>query len=196
MRFIGSLLLTTALLTQPALAGDQVLYQEAPDWVDQRQINTADRTEDAPIILIDQQARIESGRLWTYVDSAIALDTPQTLTQAGTLSANWLPDKGDLIVHAAQLIRGDEVIDLLEGDEKFEILRRERGLESRLLNGALTATMTVPGARLGDVLRLSYSTTVSDQALGENVQWQSGLIADPFPSKAVESAFPGLKTLR
>ncbi|MEO0906301.1 MAG: DUF3857 domain-containing protein [Pseudomonadota bacterium] len=181
MRFIGSLLLTTALLTQPALAGDQVLYEEAPDWVDQQQIDTADRTEDAPIILIDQQARIESGQLWTYVDSAIALDTPQTLTQAGTLSANWLPDKGDLIVHAAQLIRGDEVIDLLEGDEKFEILRRERGLESRLLNGALTATMTVPGARLGDVLRLSYSTTVSDQALGENVQWQSGLIADPFP---------------
>ena len=88
MRFIGSLLLTTALLTQPALAGDQVLYEEAPDWVDQKQINTADRTEDAPIILIDQQARIESGRLWTYVDSAIALDTPQTLTQAGTLSAN------------------------------------------------------------------------------------------------------------
>ena len=127
MRFIGSLLLTTALLTQPALAGDQVLYEEAPDWVDPQQINTADRTEDAPIILIDQHARIESGRLWTYVDSAIALDSPQTLTQAGTLSANWLPDKGDLIVHAAQLIRGEEVIDLLKATRHSKSCAADRG---------------------------------------------------------------------
>lgn len=181
MRFIGSLFVTTALLSQPALAGEEVLYADAPEWVDQRAIDTESRDPGAPIVLLDQQARIESGQLWTYLDTAIALDSPQTLTQAGTLSATWLPDKGDLIVHAAQLIRGDEVVDLLAGADRFEILRREQGLESRLLDGALTATMTVPGARLGDILRLSYSTTLSDQAMGENVQWQTGLVSDPFP---------------
>ncbi|MEM7781294.1 MAG: DUF3857 domain-containing protein [Pseudomonadota bacterium] len=181
MRFIVSLLITTALITQPAMAGERVLYQEAPDWVDQREINIENRDPGAPIVLMDEQARIESGQLWTYSDSAIALDSPQTLTQAGTLSATWLPDKGDLIIHAAQLIRGEEIINLLSGENRFEILRREQGLESRLLDGALTATMTVPGARLGDVLRLSYSTTLSDQAMGENVQWASGLLAEPSP---------------
>lgn len=181
MRFIGSLLLTTGLVSQPALAGDEVLYDDRPGWIDERAIDTEGRDPGAPIVLIDQQARIESGRLTTYVDTAIALDTPQMLTQAGTLSATWLPDKGDLTIHAAELIREGEVIDLLTGDQRFDILRREQGLESRLLNGALTATMTVPGARLGDVVRLAYSTTVSDQAMGENVQWQSGLIAEPFP---------------
>lgn len=181
MRKLGSLLLTTALLTQPAIAGDQVLYDDAPDWVDERAIETEGRDTGDSIVLFDSQARIESGRLTTYIDTAIALDSPQTLTQFGTLSATWLPDKGDLTIHTAELIRGDEVIDLLGGDKSFEILRREQGLESRLLNGALTATMTVPGARIGDIVRLAYSTTLSDQAMGENVQWQAGLIADPFP---------------
>lgn len=178
---IGSLLLTTALVTQPALAGDEVLYDDAPAWVDEREIETEGRDSGEAIVLFDSQARIESGRLTTYVDTAVALDSPQTLTQFGTLSATWLPDKGDLTIHTAELIREDEVIDLLGRDQRFEILRREQGLESRLLNGALTATMTVPGARLGDVVRLAYSITISDQAMGEDVQWQAGLIADPFP---------------
>ena len=181
MRIVGSLLFTTALVSQPALAGDEVLYDDPPAWVEEKPIQTEGRDPGSPIVLVDHQARIESGQLWTYIDTAIALDSPQALTQFGTLSADWMPDKGDLIVHSAQLIRGDEVIDLLEGSQRFEILRREQGLEARLLSGALTATMTVPGARLGDVVRLAYSTTLSDQAMGENVQWQSGLVAAPFP---------------
>jgi tetratricopeptide (TPR) repeat protein len=181
MRIAGSLLFTTALVSQPALAGDEVLYDDPPAWVEQKPIQTEGRDPGSPIVLIDHQARIESGQLWTYIDTAVALDSPQALTQFGTLSANWMPDKGDLIVHSAELIRGNEVIDLLADNQQFEILRREQGLEARLLSGALTATMTVPGARLGDVVRLAYSTTLSDQAMGENVQWQSGLVADPFP---------------
>lgn len=181
MRFAGLLLVTTALVSQPALAGDEVLYDAPPAWVDHMPLETEARDPGTPIVLLDQQARIESGRLWTYVDTAIALDSPQALTQFGTLSAEWMPDKGDLIVHSAQLIRGGEVIDLLAGNQRFEILRREQGLEARLLSGALTATMTVPGARVGDVVRLAYSTTLSDQAMGADVQWQSGLVADPFP---------------
>ena len=181
MRFAGLLLVTTALVSQPALAGDEVLYDEPPAWVDEKPISTEGRDPGTPVVLLDQQARIESGRLWTYTDTAIALDSPQALTQFGTLSAEWMPDKGDLIVHSAELIRGGEVIDLLAGNSRFEILRREQGLEARLLSGALTATMTVPGARLGDVVRLSYSTTLTDQAMGADVQWQSGLVAAPFP---------------
>ncbi len=181
MRYLGALLATTALAAQPAWAGEEIRYESPPEWVDQREIDEAAREEGTPVLLLDHQARIESGQLWTYMDTAVSLDTPQALTRFGTLTTNWLPDKGDLIVHSAELIRDEEVIDLLESDARFEVLRREQGLESRLLNGALTATMTVPGARLGDIVRLSYSTTLSDQAMGENVQWQSGLIADPFP---------------
>ena len=175
---IGALLAGTAM---PVLAGEAVLYDTAPGWVETAKVEPKPADSNSFIVLFDQQARIETGRLWSYIDTAIALDSPEALTRFGTLTAAWMPDKGDLIVHRVELIRGGTVIDVLKGGALFEVLRRERGLEQRLVDGSLTATMAVPGAKLGDVLRLAYSITTSDQAMGDNVQWQAGLIAKPFP---------------
>ena len=86
MRYIGSLLAASALAAHPALAGDEVLYDDPPNWVDLRALDTSER-EGKPILLADQQARIESGRLWTYVETAVALDSPEALTRFGTVSA-------------------------------------------------------------------------------------------------------------
>ncbi len=190
--FIGPAL-AALTLTAPLHAGDEILYDSPPEWVDVVVLDGEARPSNSPVVLFDHQARINDGELWTHLTTAIALDSPQALTRFGTVSASWLPDKGDLIVHSVEIIRGAEVIDVIEGGAQFEVIRRERGLESRLLNGALTATMNVPGARVGDILRLSYSTTLSDQALRENVQWQSGLITEPFPleSGRVSVSWPG-----
>ncbi len=181
MRILSVTALVALTLSAPVRAGDQIIYNSAPDWVDPSVVETSERSSNSAIVLLDHQARIEDGQLWTYLSTAIALDSPQALTQFGTVSAQWLPDKGDLIVHSVELLRAGEVIDLLADGAEFEILRREQGLESRLLNGVLTATMTVPGAQLGDIVRMSYSTTLSDQALGENSQWEFPLFARPFP---------------
>ena len=153
----------------PAWAGDAVLYQAAPAWIDVATVKPKPANSNAIIMLLDSQARIETGSLWTYFDTAVALDSPEALTRFGTLTASWMPDKGDLIVHRVDLIRDGEVIDMLKGGATFEVLRRERGLEQRLVDGELTATLAVQGAKLGDVLRLAYSTTISDQAMGKNV---------------------------
>jgi tetratricopeptide (TPR) repeat protein len=180
MRYLAAALLA-GTATVSAHAGETVLYDTAPGWIEVAKVEPKAANSNAIIMLLDQQARIETGRLWTYIDSAVALDSPEALTRFGTLTASWMPDKGDLIVHRVELVRGGEVIDVLKGGAKFEVLRRERGLENRLVDGELTATLAVQGAKLGDVLRLAYSTTTSDQAMGENVQWQGGLIAKPFP---------------
>ncbi|WP_086606379.1 DUF3857 domain-containing protein [Erythrobacter donghaensis] len=180
MRLLAAALLA-GTASVAAHAGETVLYDTTPAWVEVAPVAPRAPSSKAIIVLLDQQALIEEGRLTTYADTAIALDSPEALTQFGTLQASWMPDKGDLIVHRVELIRKGEVIDVLAGGAQFEVLRREAGLESRLVSGALTATMAVPGAKLGDVLRLSYSVTLSDQAMGEHVQWQAGLVADPFP---------------
>lgn len=156
-------------------------YEDAPSWVDRADLDPSERSSNSPVILVEQHARIEDGRLWTYRDTAISFDSPQALTQLGTLSASWLPDKGDLIVHSVELIRDGETIDLLANGAVLEVLRREKGLESRLIDGSLTATMAVPGALIGDTVRLSYSVTLKDQAMGDNVQWEAPLFAKPFP---------------
>lgn len=165
----------------PSLAGDEPLYDPAPDWVVPATLPADDARAEYPLVLIDSQVRMEDGRMWRYQDFALNLSTPQMLTQAGTLSAEWMPDKGDLIVHRLELVRDGKVIDLIAQGSRFEVLRRERLLEQRMVDGQLTATINVPGARVGDTVRLAYSVTLSDQALGDKMQFAEFLPAGDLP---------------
>jgi tetratricopeptide (TPR) repeat protein len=173
--------LTLVLTSQAALAGDAVQYGSAPGWVEQADLAPVLEGGDVPAtVLNDVQSRLERGVVATYVDSARRLANPQSLMQDGTLALQWLPDKGDLTVHRLDIIRGDEAIDLLAQGVTFDVIRREMGLEQRLLDGSLTATLAVPGLRVNDVLRVAYTTTTDDQALGEEVQEAHFLPAQPW----------------
>ena len=172
-------LATTAMAwSAPAIAGEEVLYAPPPAWVMEAQL-PAD-TRGPPVVLFDDQRRIEGGVLASYTDRAIRIDNPQTLQALGTISAAWMPDKGDLTVHQVSIIRDGAEIDLVDQGARFEVLRREAMLEQRMLDGARTATLTVPGLRVGDVLRTRFTITLADQALGREVQSIAMLPAAPF----------------
>lgn len=166
--------------SMPAVAGDQPLYQAAADWT--RTIPLADVSTDtaAAELLIDNQFWFEGGTVYHYFDRVIRVDSPDVLTSEGTLQAQWLPDKGDLVVNSLQILRGDEIIDLIAGGTEFEVLRREQNLESRLLDGQLTATLAVPGLRIGDILRLAYTVSNKDQAMGKEMQETHYLFHEPY----------------
>ncbi len=173
---IGLLLASTSV---PAVAGDEVVYEPAPTWVQPVDLSTVERDPSNSLVVQDKQIRIEDGRLWEYTDTVFRLSSLQELGQVGTLTAQWLPDKGDLIVHEIAILRDGETIDVIEQGERMEILRRERLLEMRIIDGSLTATMSVPGLQVGDELRMRYSVTNSDQALGREVQSQAMLWREP-----------------
>jgi transglutaminase-like putative cysteine protease/tetratricopeptide (TPR) repeat protein len=172
--FVGA-----GLIGAPAIAGEDILYRPAPEWVEKASLPADPSARSGTLQVLDQQLRLEEGTLWEYLDTAVRIGTPQELTESGTLSATWLPDKGDLIVHEVSILRGDEVIDVLARGSRLDILRREESLEQRILDGQLTATMPVPGLQVGDVLRIRYTTSLSDQALGREVQSLSYLFREP-----------------
>ena len=165
-----------------AHASDKPVYAAAPGWVKPAPaLDAAALGDDAPVFLIlDRQQRLQDGQVWSYTDSATRAASPQVLTQIGTISLTWAPDKGDLIIHRAEIIRGGEHIDLLKGGDPFTVLHREQQLEQLQLDGMLTATMPVSGLRVGDVLRLTYSVTEKDPTLDGNVQSIAPIVADPF----------------
>ena len=165
--------------TMPAAAGETILYERAPEWVELADIESAIENAETPVLVLDRQIRVEDGRLWKYVDTAFKVSTPQELTQAGTIFASWQPDKGDLVIHEVSILRGEEAIDVIAAGNELEVLRREQSLERRILDGQLTATMAVPGLQVGDVLRLRYSVSLSEQALGDEVQQQEMLFRKP-----------------
>ncbi len=165
-----ALFCTAAVIARPAVAGDEVLYAPVPAWVEETELAAPASGTGPASLLRDWQYRLEDGVVTSYTDGAFRLDNPQALMQQGTVSLDWLPDKGDLTIHRLEIMRGGEVIDLVAQGVTFEVIRREQGLEQRLLDGQLTATLAVPGLRERDVLRLAYSTTTADQALGTEVQ--------------------------
>ena len=162
-----------------ALAGDEPLYEGAPGWVERVDLANIESDPTNTQIVNDTQIRITDGLHWKYVDTVFRVATLADLSNMGTLTAQWLPDKGDLIVHEITIQRDGEMIDLVALGETMDVLRRERGLERRVLDGSLTATMSVPGLKVGDELRLRYSVTNSDQALGDEVQSQAFLYRQP-----------------
>ncbi|KWV93215.1 hypothetical protein AUC45_03600 [Erythrobacter sp. YT30] len=155
-----------------ALAGEEPLYEPAPDWIDLVDLGEVERDAANSMLVNDTQLRIIEGQLWEYRDYVYKIASLADLSSVGTLKATWLPDKGDLIVHEVSILRDGEVIDVIAQGEEMEVLRRERMLEQRILDGSLTATMAVPGLQVGDELRLRYSVTLRDQALGDEVQSQ------------------------
>ena len=167
-------------LGAPASAGEEVLYDKTPSWVDEASLENA-WVENSPSQLVaDWQHWLEDGVVTTYADSAIRIDNPQSLMEQGTISLNWLPDKGDLTIHRVEILRGDQRIDVIGRGAEFDILRREQGLEQRLLDGQLTATLAVPGLQVGDVLRVTHSVTIDDQALGDEMQVLQFLGSEPW----------------
>jgi transglutaminase-like putative cysteine protease/tetratricopeptide (TPR) repeat protein len=172
-------LASAAFLSVPAWAGEQVLYAPAPGWVVPADLAAADKGSDE-LVLIDRQRLLDHGTVTAYEDVALRLKTPEAVNKLNTMTLQWYPDKGDLTVHRLEIIRGGQTIDVLKGGAKFSVLRRETGLERREVNGRLTAVLAVPDLRVGDIVRITKSTSVRDQAFKDDVQLVDALLADKF----------------
>lgn len=169
------------LATAPALAGEQVLFGPAPDWVAPAEGLTADRLA-APGVALplhDAQTLIEGDRVVAFTDRAVAVASAEMLNRAGNLGFQWQPAHGDLTVHAVQILRGGQTIDVLKDGSGLSVLRREERLEQQVLDGSLTAYLMVEGLRVGDVLRWSWSVSMRDPVLAGRAQAVQMLIAQP-----------------
>lgn len=179
-RLHAALFCTAAMIAGPAYAGEEVLYENVPAWVDEADFESVLEENGPAELLYDWQYRLEDGLVRAYTDHAVRIENPQALMQQGTLTFRWMPDKGDIVIHRLEIHRDDSVVDLVEQGVTFDVLRREQGLEQRLLDGALTATLAVPGLREGDVLRVAHTVTTDDQALGDDVQATQYLPSAPW----------------
>jgi len=164
-------------------AGEAPRYEAAPGWVDAVSVASVDKGEDNDLIVSDQQVRIEDGKRWDYYDRVYRLSDVKDMSDIGTLKFQWLPDKGDLIIHEIAILRGGQIINVLDQSKGLEILRREQMLEMGILDGSLTATLAVPGLVIGDRVRTRYSITLSDQALKGDVQSQIRLPRETSSAK-------------
>jgi tetratricopeptide (TPR) repeat protein/transglutaminase-like putative cysteine protease len=163
----------------PAWASQTPRYEPAPAWV--LPAPPIRQGAGLPVFaVLDQQTRISRGEVWSYRELGTRAISADALARMGTITLNWQPFHGDLIIHRIDIVRDGQRIDVLKTGQKFNVIRREQGLERLEMNGVLTATMQVEGLRVGDVLDIAYSESVKDPALSGGVQANAMAMAEPF----------------
>jgi len=164
----------------PAWASETPRYEPAPSWILPAPPIQQGGSGLPLFAVLDEQTRIANGAVWEYREIGSRAISAESLARMGTLTLNWQPYHGDLIVHRVEIIRDGQHIDVLKAGQKFSVIRREQGLENLELNGILTATLQVEGLRVGDVLDVAYSVSVKDPALNGGVQASAIALTEPF----------------
>lgn len=145
----------------PALAADEPKFGPPPTWVKPLE---APRIPDAKTdggaavhaLLSDIQVSFAGDTTRTFVAGAVHAAKPEALAALGTVSLAWKPETDSLTVHWLRIRRAGKTLDIL-ADQKFTVLRREQNLERAALDGILTATLSVPGLQVGDVLETAWT---------------------------------------
>ncbi|MEY2927737.1 MAG: hypothetical protein RL367_2214, partial [Pseudomonadota bacterium] len=157
----------------PAWAGNKPLVEPQPAWV---KATAAPATALASssagqngFILNDRQIRFEGPKTIAFTEMVFRATTASALTQFGTISIPWDPDKGDLHLHRVAVIRDGKAIDMLGDGKSVTVLRREAGLERLEINGVLTGTLQIPDLRIGDGVDIAYSIDHADPSFQGHV---------------------------
>ncbi len=166
--FRGLLFAAALLVAGPAVAADQPSYAPEAAWVLIHAIPVLPPPSDGlpvQVLLTDSQVRLADSGDERYYRNVTRILSAEGLNSNGQLATSWDPATETLSVHHLHILRGDKVIDVLAGDRRFLVLRRENNLEMAMLDGRLTATIQVEGLEIGDVVDIAYTKVRRDPAL-------------------------------
>lgn len=159
--------------------GDRFRVEHAPSWVARRKVMNIERRPGEPvsILLFDRQIHAPSNCRYTRV--VRRLETHQAVQDLGNVEFGFDPATQQLLVHGVSIFRAGNLANHA-AESSFELFQREAGLESDILNGAVTALLVLKDLRVGDVLDLEFSI-VSDSALLGDHYWFTEIIGSTFP---------------
>jgi tetratricopeptide (TPR) repeat protein len=161
-----------ALCARPALAADVLKFSPAPAWVVPQTIpDTATKAANAPaaILLSDQQIQLLPGKITSFAEVAVKLQTPEGLS-AGNIAFPWNPAFDAVTVNKLHIIRGGKVIDVLAAGQTFTVARRETNLDAATLDGTLTAALQPEDLQAGDIVDFAVTIEHSDPTLKNHVE--------------------------
>lgn len=154
-----------------AYADPALHFAPAPSWVKRVPWPAEKPPTDAPTrsILADEQVDLTAGAVGYFQEQVYAIQTQDGLSSAN-ITVSWDPAFDSVTVHDLKIHRGDKVIDVLGGGQKFTVLRRESNLEDATLDGVLTGSLQIEGAQVGDIVDLALTYVTHDPTLAGHVQ--------------------------
>lgn len=134
------------------------------------------------ILLQDTQCSYSPEGTDCYTHGVVKALSASGLAAIGTYQTSWDPDTSAMTIHTLRILRGGEVMDVLNGGKNLVVLRRETNLERASLDGRLTATQQIEGVQVGDVLDFSSTLHWRDPALNGFNQSNLAIIS-PGPAR-------------
>jgi len=162
-------LAVAVLIAAPALAAPKPSFGPPPKWVDVAAVPDAPPVEGAPAVqtlLDDNQSRLTPQGDTFYNRRIRKILKPEGLASQTTFGVTWDPQDEVVTIHSLRIIRGGQVIDLLDKGKKMLVLRREQDLERAMLDGRMSATQQIEGLQVGDILDASWTHTGRDPVAG------------------------------
>lgn len=148
------------------------------------------------LLTVDSQSLIEGPRQHQYSRVRTRLQTQDGVRGGGVVLFPWNPASQTLTVHHIHIIRGDQVIDALQGRD-FEVIRREENLLEATLDGVLTAVLQPDDLRVGDILDVAATLTYQDPSLQGHVSSiLSSNVGVPIQSLRYRVTWPRDRNLR
>ncbi|MGZ3305318.1 MAG: DUF3857 domain-containing protein, partial [Asticcacaulis sp.] len=199
MAALATALLGPAALTRPALAADKPLYGPPGAWVKPVALPKPDPAQagaPAQILLENSQVDLSPEGDTFYTEIAIHLQTPAGL-QGVQPSATWNPETDTVTFHKVQILRGDQVIDVLAKGQTFTVMRRESNLERLMIDGMLTAILAPEDLQVGDTLVYSLSLKRQDPVRkGHSEAFLTNTAQVPVGRMYVRAQWEGGKAIR
>ncbi|MBS0482932.1 MAG: DUF3857 domain-containing protein, partial [Proteobacteria bacterium] len=158
---------------------NQVQYGPPPPWAAPSPAGTATETPaGAPfrVIYSDSQIAVMADHVERHVAFRAKLLNAQALT-LGALQLEWNPSSQTMTVNTVRIYRDGSPIDVLT-TSRFSVMQREANLEASMLTGMLTASLQVPGLRVGDEVEFAYTTSDRDITLGNRAYGANLLLAE------------------
>ncbi|HEX7694305.1 MAG TPA: DUF3857 domain-containing transglutaminase family protein, partial [Sphingomonas sp.] len=178
----GLLIAICAILSIGRAHADDVLHFGAqPAWVTPIDAPAAKPADGAVTRRVfDLQVRFDDRGTHQFVRQILRVNTPEGLLAAGNVGVAWQPGLSSAMVNRVVIHRGGETIDVLKDGKGFQILRREKSLESFMIDGVLTAVMAIPDLRVGDEVEMAYTIDALNPVLEGHAEAMFPL-ATPLP---------------
>lgn len=169
MKIFASLIFSCLFCLQflsPALA-ETIAKRAIPDWVhpvaipEHSDLGNDQHKNGLAWLLDDTQFDWDGQVRTTYYHSAVKVLSRQGLEQAATLEAEFDPETNEFALHQVRIIRDGTVLDVTD-DVTLETLRREEDLDDGILDGHLTVHGNIEDVRVGDIVEVSRSWTVTN----------------------------------
>lgn len=154
-------------------------------------------TEPLDIRLFDVQIRATPGGSQRFQRTVFRANSAEALQVLGRIVLVWDPVVETPMVHKLVIRRGDETIDVL-ARQSFQVLRREKQLESAVVDGQLTGFVQITDLRLGDEIEYVVSVTRHNPLLGRHDEeaLELGNSAVPVGRLRFRAAWPEAMPMR